>query len=116
MHWVIQDKVFGDETAELIKHTKSYQLVPDCGVYGFGADDPYIVRGTTKFIKETYDRWGEFSNMPKLLTLKNYTCSKYYQKVPRLLNQDFLILPWCTLSDSKYILCCLLYTSPSPRD
>jgi len=105
MHWVIQDKVFGDETAELIKHTKSYQLVPDCGVYGFGADDPYIVRGTTKFIKETYDRWGEFSNMPKLLTLKNYTCSKYYQKVPRLLNQDFLILPWCTLSDSKYILC-----------
>jgi len=105
MHWVIQDKVFGDETAELIKHTKSYQLVPDCGVYGFGADDPYIVRGTTKFIKETYDRWNEFSNMPKLFTIKNYKCSKYYQKVPRLLNQDFLILPWWRLSDSKYILC-----------
>jgi len=104
MHWVIQDKVFGDETAELIKYAKSYQIAPDCGVYGFGADDPYIVRGTIEFVKETYGRWDEFSNMPKLLTLKNYTCSKYYQKVPNLLNQDFFILPWWKLKKCKHEL------------
>lgn len=103
MHWIIQDGVFGDETAELIKHTKSYQLMKDC-VYEFDGRGPFIIRGTTKFIRETYNRWAEYCKMPGLLHLDNYQCSNYYLEIPeeKLLNSDFLLLPWWKLKRSRY--------------
>jgi hypothetical protein len=101
MHWIIQDGVFGDETAELIKHTKSYQLTKDC--YVFDGENPFIVRGTTKFIKDAYMWWAEYCNMPNLLHLDKYKCSNYYLEIPeeKLLNSDFLLLPWWKLCDPR---------------
>lgn len=103
MHWIIQDGVFGDETVELIKHVKSYQLVSDWAL-NFEGGRPYIVRGTTKFIKDTYNRWAEYVKMPNLLHLDNYQCSNYYLEIPeeKLLNSDFLLLPWWKLKRSRY--------------
>ena len=101
MRWIIQNGVFGDETAELIKHTKSYQLTNDFGYVFDGG--PFLVRGTTKFIKEAYSRWDDYSWMPNLLHLDNYQCSNYYLEIPRekLLNSDFLLLPWWKLCDPR---------------
>ena len=101
-HWIIQDGVFGDETIELIKHTKSYTLTNDPHI--LDAEGPYIVRGTTKFISQTYNKWAEWCNMPNLLHLDNYQCSNYYLEIPeeKLLNSDFLLLPWWKLKRSRY--------------
>lgn len=119
MHWLIQDGVFGDETSELIKHTKSHQLMNDY-VYGFDGEGPFIVRGTTKFIKDTYNKWAEYCKMPNLLRLDNYQCSNYYLEIPRkkLLNSDFLLLPWWKLENSgeglfKYFGCDRLFIRPN---
>jgi hypothetical protein len=117
MHWIIQDKVFGDETVELIKHIKSYDLVQNSG-YGFSGQYPLMIRGTTKFIKEIYNRWEDW--MPNLLHLDNYQCSNYYLEIPRekLLNSDFLLLPWWKLENSgeglfEYFGCDRLFIRPN---
>ena len=105
MHWIIQDSVFGDETQELIKHIKSYDLVKE-SVYGFSGQYPFIARGTTNFIKEIYNRWDDCSWIPNLLHLDKYECSSYYLEIPaqNLLNSNFLILPWWRIKQTGYKL------------
>lgn len=98
-HWVIQANVFGDETENLIKHCKSYELVHG-SVYGFSNPGPLIIRGSIDFVKETYNRWND-AEIPNLLHLPNYECSSYYLEIKDLLNKDFLLLPWWKLSADK---------------
>lgn len=103
MHWIIQDKVFGEETDELIKYCSSYELV-EHGCKKFSCPGPYIVRGTTQFIENIYGMWGNFCNIPDLLTLENYECSNYYLEVENLLNDHFVMLPWWKLYHSEDLL------------
>lgn len=93
VHWIIQDKVFGEETKELIKYVKSYQLIDNNMVYIYNGKSPCIVRGTTKFIENVYKTHYD-CNIPKLLTLPNYECSTYYLETQNLLNDNFVMMPW----------------------
>jgi len=102
MIWIIQDKIFGEETDLLIGALKnnniSYMITDKPLVC-----DPskVILRGSTDFI-----RMFENANNNKYfrLTLENYDCSRYYQYFgSRMLNSDFIILPWWKLKDSTQI-------------
>jgi hypothetical protein len=90
IRWVIQDRIFGEESDELIRHLTSYSLR--------GNEPPTeneevadVYRGSIEFIEMFGSR---------LLTLDNYRCSKYYEHVPNLLNFHCVWLPWWKLEAS----------------
>jgi hypothetical protein len=66
MKWVIQDKVFGDETDALLPHLRGEVIVTSTPQPGD------VVRGSVEFVLQSGGRW---------LTLENYRCSKYYPKI-----------------------------------
>lgn len=86
IHWMIQDRVFGDETIGLASCASS---VTRCGSVRsrppWPDPDISIFRGTIDFVQQ----YGGHC-----LTLENYQCSKYYQHVHNLLNDVFFIAPW----------------------
>jgi hypothetical protein len=91
IRWVIQDRIFGDETTEMIQYVSSYVLqgnkveIPK----SLKAD---VYRGSIEFV--------EIFGSP-LLSLDNYRCSKYYASVPYLMNCDCVWMPWWKLESSR---------------
>lgn len=88
--FVIQPKVFGDETNNLItalqKNDVPYCLgIPDI----IKIDEPIFVRGTIDFIQS----FPSHNNKCKL-TLENYTYTTYSQNYRFLFNKYYIVLPW----------------------
>jgi len=101
--FILQDKVFGEETDRLIAALEDngveYHIGIPNSVYAGGY---YFVRGSIEFYKEFDSSFGEYCD-PESLCLGNYVFSKYSKHFgPRLLNDDYVILPWWKLyfSDS----------------
>lgn len=94
--FIIQDKVFGEETnllvEALIKNNVNYKLIKnDYEINNHDNDNKYFVRGSIEFV--------ESLNSP-FLTLNNYTYSTYSQWSALMFNSNFIILPWWTLKKS----------------
>jgi hypothetical protein len=98
-HWIIQDKIFGEETELLIKQLDDYELVkeiPD------SAPEDSIVRGSTDFV-QLYQQ--KFPTHRKWLTIENYSCDTYYPLLgDSLLNSQYLLMNWELLSQNKEII------------
>jgi hypothetical protein len=94
IRWVIQERIFGEETAELVKHIANYSLR---GNDRPTANEPMadIYRGSIEFIEMFGSPW---------LTLDNYRCSKYYAWVPNLLNVHCMWMPWWKLASSMELI------------
>lgn len=95
--WIIQEKIFGDETDKLIKALWSndvpYTVLKTNESIHFRKGD--IVRGSIDFVQNME----LFNNLTvDILNLKNYTYSKYTEYFGELmLNDDFIIMPWWAL-------------------
>ena len=87
-HWIIQDKIFGEETDELIKHLLDYDLVKEIPE---NAPKDSVIRGSLDFV-ELYQN--KFPNNKQWVTLSNYDCSFYYPLVDNLLNEDHIFANW----------------------
>jgi len=96
--WLIQDKIFGEETDDLLKHIDDYQLVS-----GIPDEVPYdtVVRGSVDFV-ELYQN--KFPENKQWLTLQNYNCDYYYPFVDNLLNKDYLMMSWGSLLEKKEVI------------
>lgn len=98
LRWIIQDKVFGQETNNLVKYIdpKQLDLVSDFSkIKSIDLSEYRIVRGSTKFVQDYYCKFAEYDYALGLcLDINVYDCSKYYQKVNGLLNHRCIFMPW----------------------
>lgn len=102
--WIIQDKVFGEETDLLVEALKNnnieYKLRNHAysDFYSLMDYDDYICRGSIDFVD--YYSW-----YPNRLTLKNYDYTKYSKYFKGLLlNEDYIVLPWWRLYNNTDII------------
>lgn len=102
--WIIQDIVFGDETKELIKSLEKANIKYSLGFdYKFYSN--FIVRGTIDFVDEVVNFHNKIG-LPYInitpLTLDHYSCHNYYKYFgDRMMNSDYIILPWWYLPNKK---------------
>lgn len=100
--WIIQDKVFGEETNSLVEalgnNNIQYKIVKDSSYPLYGRA---IIRGSIDFVKSYRHPFTDY--FPGgLLTLENYKCSNYYKFFKnRMLNYEYIMLPWWNLKDKK---------------
>lgn len=105
MEWIIQDKIFGEETDLLVEALKNnnnpYKIVSDNTYF---PDNPSIVRGSIDFV-ESY-RHPFIDYIPGgLLHLEGYKCSNYYRYFQnRMLNHEYIMLPWWELKYKKDLI------------
>jgi hypothetical protein len=96
-HWIIQDKVFGEETDRLIETLKKadvkYQLTPwPHTVY---TKDFIVSRGTLNFVECNKYLYESYRTLK--LDVENFKCSSYYPLFGAhnlLLNADAIWMPW----------------------
>lgn len=102
MIFVLQEKIFGDETDRLIEALKNNGIeytfgIPD-SVYAGGY---YFPRGSIEFVEQFESKFGEFCTI-ETVSLDRYAYSSYAQNFgPRLLNDDFVLVPWWHLYHSN---------------
>jgi len=98
--WIIQEKFCNDEKP-LIKALKDNHI--NCMISNtWAVCDPkkVILRGSIDFIQ----LFEKGNNKKFGLTLENYDCSNYYQYFTcRMLNKDYIILPWWKLKQPELI-------------
>lgn len=107
--WIIQDKVFGEETNLLIEALKfnylDYKIVrkiPDVNRH-ISVKHNTFIRGTIDFVES----FQKILNQSFNLTIDNYTYSSYTEHFGiRMLNSDYVILPWWKLYDKEVIFNC----------
>lgn len=94
-HWIIQDKIFGDETNKLVEALKkaniSYTITnKPTLVYSLGFT---FFRGSVEFIEGCKSKIRKYLNWD----VENFSCSKYYYLFGAhclLLNYDAVWMPW----------------------
>lgn len=98
MIFVLQDKVFGEETDRLVEALKKNGVEYIFGIPNtISAGEYYFVRGAIPFVHEFKMMFGYYCDIEEL-SLKNYTYSSYAKHFgPRLLNDEFVMLPWWNL-------------------
>lgn len=100
--WIIQN-IFGDETAKLCEHIKSYKIINsdsaylEDGVTGFN----YIVRGSIDFVDQFHRMYFDCT----FPCLDSFSCSNYYMHFGnRLINHDSIFMPWGLLKANKEMI------------
>lgn len=97
MKWVIQEKVFGEETQLLIDALERNKIEH----YNFYANGNCIIRGTIDFVENYQSLTWKYLG----LTLENYDCSKYYNIFKDyLLNRKCLFMSWAQLNDNEDLI------------
>lgn len=102
--FIIQDKILGEETQLFTKACRENGISTYLTEEVLVLNDPrkYIIRGTIDFI-EKYKKLNPYLNT--ILTVDNYRCSNYYQHFGcRMLNNDYLILPWWDLKNKSELI------------
>lgn len=98
LHWIIQNKCFGEETDDFIGYIPPKQVTLIDSIDQLNSIDlsEYrVIRGSTGFIEDYNRKFGyyDYSYGPHFYE-ENYQCSKYYQKVNGLLNEYCIFMPW----------------------
>lgn len=106
LHVILQSEIFGYENRLMIKalveNRMPFSIVNSLPIINT-KEYSYVVRGSVEFVLSFIEKYGDkVFILP--LTINNYRCNHYYQHTSRLLNKDFVLVPWGKLEESKEFL------------
>lgn len=106
VEWILQDKCFGAEQADLIRAILEY----DCCEVIIGIPDSIdhhnyrVIRGSTEFVHSYNNIFGEYDPFCITACFDHYKCSNYYSNIhcDDLLNSYCFWMPWKYLSEDVF--------------
>jgi hypothetical protein len=98
--FIIQPKVFGDETNQLIEALEKNHVPYYVGIPESIDDDNFFVRGTINFVQSFPNTNKKFK-----INLQNYDYTTYSKRYKFLYNSNYIVLPWHRLEYSLSLIC-----------